>query len=526
MTAATVAAGFASAVDVLLLGNCGLLSIFSVDWSSPATGRTRDIFPLPEIQTWPSTVEFISDMRPADLKVANLCIVGLNAMWADFKTHRLTAPWRSNPTICQLEAQRHVAVKTARMLTRLQAVAGDKWAWRGAFQHFESASSSQYEPLRGDAVDLPLQAATCDPLQHIPRDLVCAISDSSAIFPEPLPLVQPLVPANEHDYRQYLILVAREMACAKLRLRRHVRGLASVFAAAKATEGRQRKIWNGAQLSAMAARPPPPHRLANPSSLLDIHAETGKPLYYSKRDAETFFDTLKLPSDLQDVFAQPPLLVGDLLRETGMNIAALSELTDDAAGVQLTDNEFVFPVHVVWPMGFSWSSAIAQGTTLACVAAAGVREECVLSVSHKPPSDQSELCLVATDDTVFIHQSHAEGTSTLQRFDGALAAAGIPRKESKDISLVEQVTILGCDVSSRPHMAEPSQVKLLKCLACCLDLLRTKWASPGAVNGLLGLLQWFSLLQRPMFGVFDQIYEFVQREPASDSLFRAMCCVR
>ena len=526
MTAATVAAGFASAVDVLLLGNCGLLSIFSVDWSSPATGRTRDIFPLPEIQTWPSTVEFISDMRPAALKVANLCIVGLNAMWADFKTHRLTAPWRSNPTICQLEAQRHVAVKTARMLTRLQAVAGDKWAWRGAFQHFESASSSQYEPLRGDAVDLPLQAATCDPLQHIPKDLVCAISDSSAIFPEPLPLVQPLVPANEHDCRQYLILVAREMACAKLRLRRHVRGLASVFAAAKATEGRQRKIWNGAQLSAMAARPPPPHRLANPSSLLDIHAETGKPLYHSKHDAETFFDTLKFPSDLQDVFAQPPLLVGDLLRETGMNIAALSELTDDAAGVQLTDNEFVFPVHVVWPMGFSWSSAIAQGTTLACVAAAGVREECVLSVSHKPPSDQSELCLVATDDTVFIHQSHAEGTSTLQRFDGALAAAGIPRKESKDISLVEQVTILGCDVSSRPHMAEPSQVKLLKCLACCLDLLRTKWASPGAVNGLLGLLQWFSLLQRPMFGVFDQIYEFVQREPASDSLFRAMCCVR
>ena len=198
VTAATVAAGFASAVDVLLLGNCGLMSIFSVDWSQPAAGRMRDIFPLPEIQTWPSTVEFMSDMQPAALKVANLCIVGLNAMWADFKTHRSTAAWRSAPTICQLEAQKHVA---ARRLTRLQAVAGDNWVWRGAFQHLESACSSQYEPLRGDAVDLPLQADTCDPLQHIPKDLVSAISDSSAIFPEPLPPVQPLVPANEHDYR-------------------------------------------------------------------------------------------------------------------------------------------------------------------------------------------------------------------------------------------------------------------------------------------------------------------------------------
>ena len=115
VTAATVAAGFASAVDVLLLGNCGLMSIFSVDWSQPAAGRMRDIFPLPEIQTWPSTVML------AALKVANLCIAGLNAMWADFKTHRLTAAWRSAPTVCQLEAQKHVA---ARRLTRLQAVSG------------------------------------------------------------------------------------------------------------------------------------------------------------------------------------------------------------------------------------------------------------------------------------------------------------------------------------------------------------------------------------------------------------------
>ena len=133
--------------------------------------------------------------------------------------------------------------------------------------------------------------------------------------------------------------------------------------------------------------------------------------------------------------------------------------------------------------------------------------------SHKPPSDQSELCLVATDDTVFVHQSRDVMMSTLQHFDGALAAAGIPRKKSKDTTLVEQITVLGCDVSRRPHVAEPSQNKLLRCLACCLDLLRTKSASPGAVNGLLGLLQWFSLLQRPMFGVFDQIYEFVRREP-------------
>eukprot|EP00439_Symbiodinium_sp_Y106_P074706 s3085_g14.t1 len=76
-------------------------------------------------------------------------------------------------------------------------------------------------------------------------------------------------------------------------------------------------------------------------------------------------------------------------------------------------------------------------------------------MDHPLPDDQTELCLVATDDTVFVHRDRQGGQCTLDKFDAAMAAASIPRKVSKDISLSETITALGCEITSRPHMAEP-----------------------------------------------------------------------
>ena len=112
-------------------------------------------------------------------------------------------------------------------------------------------------------------------------------------------------------------------------------------------------------------------------------------------------------------------------------------------------------------MGFGWSSAVAQSTTLSVLAAAGVSQEQVLSIDHPLPDDQTELCLVATDDTVFVHRDRKGGQCILDKFDAAMAAASIPRKVSKDISLSETITALGCEITSRPHMAEPVVAKLI-----------------------------------------------------------------
>ena len=88
----------------------------------------------------------------------------------------------------------------------------------------------------------------------------------------------------------------------------------------------------------------------------------------------------------------------------------------------------------------------------------------------------AELCLVATDDTVFIHRDKDQDLATLAQFDNALQQAGVPKKASKDVTLAEQITALG------------RNLKLLTCVTATLDVLEKKKASPVGLNGLLGLL--------------------------------------
>ena len=98
-----------------------------------------------------------------------------------------------------------------------------------------------------------------------------------------------------------------------------------------------------------------PQRLANPSSFLDIDLFLGEKVFFSKRDAATFFDALQVPEPLQAWFGQPPVQGKELIA------AGLShqEVQDFSSQTACGEDSVLYPVHAVWPMGFSWSSAIA-----------------------------------------------------------------------------------------------------------------------------------------------------------------------
>ena len=505
-----------AAVQSLVLSSGGVLhdALQACSRTVTTKGRVRDIFPLPLLARWPTNVLLKHTGAEAALVLANLCLVSLNVLWADFKEGRLLAAVKTvKPTAPQLHVQVHVAEKVARMLTRSQLSAGSSWTWHGGFDKFEQGSFVHSQPLVGAAVDLPRKAATCDPVLHVPAELREMLRNAASIFPaEPAGELGSCC-RHQEDPEQYAILIAREVKCGKIRLRRRANGVAPIFAVGKTAAGRQRKIWNGSELSSIAAKPPPPPRLANPSSFLDLHVGTDMPVWYSKRDAETFFDVLKVPDELCPWFGQPPLSARELMQAGNFTMELLASLTDDLHGSSLHEDDLLVPVSTVWPMGFSWSSTIAQSTTIACVKAAGIPEDAILAMEHPVPHDQSELCMVATDDTVFMHRDREKGLATLARFDSSLDNAGIPKNLGKDITLLEQVAALGCDISSRPHVAEPAILKLMTCISALLDILHRRAASPKALHGLLGLLQWLCLLQRPVFGVFDHIYKFVSREP-------------
>ena len=480
---------------------------------SPSS-RHRGIFPLPMLLSWPDDAEVPLEDVPAALCLANACLASLNLLWADFKETRSQASPTAQATTGQLEVHTRVAHRVRRMLQRMRPTSTQDFAWDGGFARFETGASLQCEPLRGTAVDLPERAGTCNPLAHIHEELRRAVADPSVIFPDPGPHIPDLDGRAGVSMSEYLVLVSRELACGKLRLRRRVSGMASVFAVKKAAVGRQRKIWNGAELSRLASQPPRPERLANPASFLDIHVEAGEAVYYSKRDAATFFDSLQVPPSLQPWFGQPAVSAAELAAASGQTLRDLSILVDDLDGEELDEDCLLHPVNVVWPMGFSWSSAVAQSTTLSVVTNSGVQPDAVLCMEQPPPLDQSVLCWVATDDTVFAHRNRQHGAKTLARFDAAMDSAHIPRNAGKDVSLASHITALGCDFTSQPYLVEPATAKLSACFVGLMDVLDKGWASPKGLNGLLGLVQWFCLLQRPVFAVFDKVYAFVRKEPA------------
>ena len=172
-----------------------------------------------------------------------------------------------------------------------------------------------------------------------------------------------------------------------------------MFAVGK-TSGRQRKVWDGSFVSCRASRPPKPCRLANPASFLDLEIEPGSEVFFSKRDASTFFDALQ--ASPEGWFAQPPVYVYELLA-AGLSMEDVLKCCDDRPQT-VTGSTKIFPVHTVWPMGFSWSSAVAQETTLALCRRAGIDECSVLSLDHAVPACFDEACFVATDDTVLVHK--------------------------------------------------------------------------------------------------------------------------
>ena len=475
----------------------------------------RALFPVPPVHAWPDEVQHSFKDAEVVLKVSNFCLGTLNCLQTGMKASFGHASMNKFPSTAQKATQIHVCRMTASFLQRLKEELGSSLPWRGSFAACEPGAFGSYEHIRAEAVDLPAKAATCDASRLVGEKLGAQIQSAAEVFPAgPGLTLEQTIPVSQRA--EYIALTVRELRCGKLKLRKEIAGIGGVFAAAK-SGGRQRKIWNGADLSQVAARPPRPRRLASPASFLDMEVEPGQRIYFSKRDASTYFDVLQVPDALQPYFGQPAVTVKELVH-AGMSVDDIWEACQDVQRGDLLGDFCVYPVHAVWPMGFSWSSAVAQDATLAVCLAAGIPEEQILSVDHDTPSCHDEVCLVATDDTVLVHKNAEQGAKRLEKLDRAFDEKCVPRNLAKDVSLAESLTALGCDLTNSPAVAQPSRSKLCSCICRTLDLLTEEKASPLGFNANLGVWQWFALLQRGFFSIYDAAYAFVRREPPAEKI--------
>ena len=116
------------------------------------------------------------------------------------------------------------------------------------------------------------------------------------------------------------------------------------------------------------------------------------PLRVWKRDARCFFDQLAAPESLYECLGRPGLCLRELLdchlasdgREPPVSMEEMQRFCFDLSEVHLDD--YVFPCCATWPMGFSWSSYLAQSTLLAQCAGVGLSTDRMLADDLLRPS--------------------------------------------------------------------------------------------------------------------------------------------
>lgn len=202
----------------------------------------------------------------------------------------------------------------------------------------------------------------------------------------------------------------------------------------------------------------------------------------------------------------------------------------DLHGARLLPEHRITPVMLSWPMGFAWSSMVAQQTILNVCVKAGLKEDQLLCLEEPLPPDHRELATVATDDIILLHQLPVDASGApdlpardlvagrFEALDDAFRMAGALRNVDKDVNLEESIDALEVTLGNDPPFAELAIVKLFMLMMATLSLAGSTMASPADVDTLLGTAQWFAQLARSLFSCFHGVYDFARQEPMDKCL--------
>lgn len=320
------------------------------------------------------------------------------------------------------------------------------------------------------------------------------------------------------DQREYLKLVVKQLRAGKTGLTAKPRSTAASFVVDKAGGAEQREVWNGAKLSSMARRPPKPPYLANPGALTGLEADEARRVYASVRDGKSFFDQLKLPQELSVAMCRPGVRLQDILGwcEPGEPKITMEEVLSyviDEGDCAATDPlSIYYPASLVFPMGFSWSSYVAQSTMLHTLVSAGIGAELMLSEEHHLPVSTDRAVSLATDDVVYfsrmtVAERNAACSSPLELLDRVWQDIGLEGKAEKKADFLLNATILGIALHDGIRLM-PRSRRFIDLVEALVDLLDRPCCTPRQFSVLLGVLQWHNLLARPTFSALGAAYGF------------------
>ena len=471
----------------------------------PRSGRQRDVFPLAPVTGL--------EHKPAGMLVGrwrvlmsfvNVIVAALNWLYGVKQGARAPA----KHTACQRAVVANVVARANSVLVRLQTV--EDGSWERFLPDFvarplrPAAVASSFQDLVADRVDNLEAAALCDPLPHLPPDVqskLCGESEIVAATAENLDCFEAVPHGSREEYAK---LVVKQLRCGKLGLSTWCKAGGTTFAVGKPGGSRLREVWDGRRVSEASARPPKPRHLASPTALTFLECTQEHPLRLSKRDASCWFDQLKLPQSLRMYMAKPALSAAELCK-AGMPVHEQQHHLE--AGQTWCEGP-LFPLHHVWPMGFSWSSYVAQEEMLSVCEEAGIPQSALMACDQETPTAFELVAAVATDDVMIFSNAGPGATSKAARnFDASMEARGAVRNSAKDVNDELCGTCVGVDLDNGCFLDVPG-ARFMAMILAFLHLHACRVASPKDVQQLLGAFQWFDLLVRPKLSVYSSIYKF------------------
>ena len=364
----------------------------------------------------------------------------------------------------------------------------------------------KYGDLCADKVDVLQRAGICDPVGCLPPDVQRVVRDDKAMFATDISGLSEFEDVSPADRVEYVKLMVKQLRAKQLGLTARPLGGGKVVAVGKPGGTRQRAVWNGRRVSAAASRPPRPRHLASPTALAYLECQPGRQIRCSKRDASCWFDQLQLPPELQRWMGRPKVSLEELC-SAGMTC---EEVQGYLLPGEPTDASAFHPVSLTWPMGFAWSSYVAQEFLLDICKVATLDEARVLSCEAPTPASFDMVNSAATDDVMIFSDGGAGRTSDAAHLlDAEFHRRGVVRNAAKDVDDQLDATCVGVALEAGRHLAVPPA----RCLAMfvgVLWLLANKFASPKQVHQQLGTQQWFDLLCRCKLSVYDKVYDFVK----------------
>ena len=209
---------------------------------------------------------------------------------------------------------------------------------------------------------------------------------------------------------------------------------------------------------------------------------------------------------------RPPLCVREIVDTGVISLDRLKALSPDCPGLSL--DSFVFPKSLVWPMGFSFSSAIAQHTMTAVCRGAGLTRDMQLSDAKSAPHSLDRFGLATDDVCLFTRCAHRRLESRLQALDQGFRDVGVTKKCRKDVNGSLSGTAVGIYL-----VAGTSLIANAEKLAILLPGLLHSLDEPMSAEELmavLGHVQRLHLLNRPLFSTLDHCYAHARRTPRTE----------